>query len=151
MDGVIGGDGELIRLSAEVRAAIKAADFRPRPNRHAKRRTIPPLRWTISNGPCPLFGFARTIAQPLANARGAARVDRLPPTPASWETLMICVPRSGAFLFIAIACVWGIGCQLRRPNSARLQMIEPQILDTHLSESASPVTKAPNAIPVLLR
>ena len=63
---------------------------------------------------------------------------------------MIRVPRSGACLLVTIACLMGVDCQLRRPNTTPSRMIEPQVLNPGLPDPASPVTKALNAVPIRL-
>ena len=47
---------------------------------------------------------------------------------------MIRVSRSGHYLLVALACVGGFACQLRRPHTMPSRMIEPQLLDPGLSE-----------------
>jgi hypothetical protein len=63
---------------------------------------------------------------------------------------MIRLPRSWSCLLGAIACLGGIGCQLRRPATTPIRMIEPQLLEPQLAEPAKLVPKAPNAIPMRL-
>ena len=63
---------------------------------------------------------------------------------------MIRVLRSGSVSSCTIACLGGVGCQLRRPDTTPTRMIEPQLLEPQLAEPASVVPKAPNAIPVRL-
>jgi|SRR5579871_4633549 len=53
-------------------------------------------------------------------------------------------------ILIFTACLCGVGCRLRRPETTPSRMIEPQLLEPQLSESASQVTKASNATPVRL-
>ncbi|PWT85802.1 MAG: hypothetical protein C5B58_02450 [Acidobacteria bacterium] len=48
-----------------------------------------------------------------------------------------------------MVCI-GIGCQLRRPNTTRNRMIEPQLLEPQLPEPTTQVVKAPNATSVRL-
>ena len=62
---------------------------------------------------------------------------------------MIRVSRLWSIL-IFIACLCAVGCRLRRPETTPSRMIEPQLREPQLSEPASQVTKAPNAIPVRL-
>ena len=62
---------------------------------------------------------------------------------------MIRVPRFWSILIFA-ACLWGVGCRLRRPETTPSRMIEPQLLEPQLLEQASQVTKAPNATPIRL-
>jgi hypothetical protein len=63
---------------------------------------------------------------------------------------MIRLPRSRSFLLGATACLGGVGCQLHRPATTPIRMIEPQLLEPQLAEPAKLVPKAPNAIPVRL-
>jgi hypothetical protein len=63
---------------------------------------------------------------------------------------MIRVPRSWCCLLGTIACLGGVGCQLRRPPTTPIRMIEPQLLEPPLAEPAKLVPKAPSAIPVRL-
>ena len=51
---------------------------------------------------------------------------------------------------ITIACLGGVGCQLRRPATTPTRMIEPQLLEPQMAEQAKLVPKAPNAMPVRL-
>ena len=53
-------------------------------------------------------------------------------------------------LFLVVVVLGGVGCQLRRPNSAPSRMIEPQLLDPQLTEPKKQETKAPNATPIRL-
>lgn len=53
-------------------------------------------------------------------------------------------------ILVSLAGLAGIGCQLRRPNTPPIRMIEPQMLEPQLAETAKPATKAANAIPVRL-
>ena len=64
--------------------------------------------------------------------------------------MMIRVLRSWCCLLGTIACLGGVGCQLRRPATTPTRMIEPQLLEPQLAEPAKLVAKAPNAIPVRL-
>jgi hypothetical protein len=58
---------------------------------------------------------------------------------------MICSPRLGVCLLLAVACM-GIGsCRLRRPDTIPARMIEPQLPD-----ASKQVAKAPNAAAVRL-
>lgn len=63
---------------------------------------------------------------------------------------MIRLPRSWCCLLGTIACLGGVGCQLRRPATTPIRMIEPQLLEPQLAEPAKLGPKAPNAIPVRL-
>jgi hypothetical protein len=63
---------------------------------------------------------------------------------------MIRVLRSWSCLLGTIACLGGVGCQLRRPATTPTRMIEPQLLEPQMAEPASLVPKVPNAIPVRL-
>ena len=63
---------------------------------------------------------------------------------------MIRLPRSWTCLLGTIACLGGVACQLRRPATTPIRMIEPQLLEPQLAEPAKLVPKAPNAIPVRL-
>jgi hypothetical protein len=49
-----------------------------------------------------------------------------------------------------MACLGGVGCQLRRPATTATRMVEPQLLDPQLAEPAKSVPMDPNAIPVRL-
>jgi hypothetical protein len=60
------------------------------------------------------------------------------------------VLRSWSCLLGTIACLGGVGCQLRRPATTPTRMIEPQLLEPQLAEPAKLVAKAANAIPVRL-
>jgi hypothetical protein len=63
---------------------------------------------------------------------------------------MIRALRTWSCLLGTIACLGGVGCQLRRPATTPTRMIEPQLLEPQLAEPAKLVAKAPNAIPVRL-
>ena len=63
---------------------------------------------------------------------------------------MIRVPRFWSSLLGTIACLAGVGCQLRRPATTPTRMIEPQLLEPKLTEQVKLVPRAPNAIPVRL-
>jgi hypothetical protein len=63
---------------------------------------------------------------------------------------MIRVLRAWPCLFATIACLGGVGCQLRRPATTPIRIIEPQLLEPELAEPAKVVRMAPNAIPVRL-
>lgn len=63
---------------------------------------------------------------------------------------MIRLPRSWSCLLGGIACLGGVSCQLHRPATTPIRMIEPQLLEPQLAEPARFVPKAPNAIPVRL-
>ena len=63
---------------------------------------------------------------------------------------MIRGPRSLFFLLGTIACLGGIGCQLRRPATTPTRMLEPQLLAPQMAEPASSAPKSTNAIPVRL-
>ena len=63
---------------------------------------------------------------------------------------MIRLPRSRPFLLGAIACLGGVGCQLHRPATTPIRMIEPQLLEPQLAEPAKLVPKAPNGISMRL-
>ncbi len=63
---------------------------------------------------------------------------------------MIRVSRSGHYLLVALACFGGFACQLRRPHTMPSRMIEPQLLDSGLSEPPRQATKAPDAASVRL-
>ena len=58
--------------------------------------------------------------------------------------------RSWCYFFIAFVGLGGTGCQLRRPNTVATRMIEPQLIDPHLSETEQQVAKSPNATPIRL-
>ncbi len=63
---------------------------------------------------------------------------------------MIPVPRAWSCLLGTIACLGGVGCQLRRPATTPARMIEPQMLEPQLAEPAKLVPKAPNAMSIRL-
>ena len=63
---------------------------------------------------------------------------------------MIRVSRSGHYLLVVLVCFGGFACQLRRPHTIPSRMIEPQVLDSGLSEPPKQATKAPNAASVRL-
>jgi hypothetical protein len=63
---------------------------------------------------------------------------------------MIRVLRFWSSLLGTIACLGGVGCQLRRPATTPTRMIEPQLLEPKLTEQVKLVPKAPNAVPVRL-
>jgi hypothetical protein len=58
---------------------------------------------------------------------------------------MTYILRSGFCIFVALACLSGVGCQLRRPNTAPIRTIEPRVL-----EPANHGTKGATASPVRL-
>jgi hypothetical protein len=58
---------------------------------------------------------------------------------------MIGTSRSGSFFLFAIVCVGSAACQLRRPVTIPIRMIEPRLL-----EPETQATSAPNAAPVRL-
>jgi len=60
------------------------------------------------------------------------------------------VSRSGHYLLVAFACVGGFACQLRRPHTMPSRMIEPQLLDSGLSEPPKQAMKAPSAASIRL-
>ena len=56
-----------------------------------------------------------------------------------------------SYLLGTMVCMGEIGCQLRRPNTIPSHMIEPQVLEPPMRDSALPVTKASSsAIPMRL-
>ena len=59
---------------------------------------------------------------------------------------MIRVLRAWSCLLGTIACLGGVGCQLRRPATIPARMVEPQLLAPQPVESAKLVPMAPNAI-----
>jgi len=63
---------------------------------------------------------------------------------------MIRVLRAWSCLLGTIACLWGVGCQLRRPATIPTRMVEPQLLEPQLADSAKSVPMAPNASPIRL-
>ena len=58
--------------------------------------------------------------------------------------------RSGFRIIVTLVCLAGVGCQLRRPNTPPIQMIEPQLLEPPLPQPESPVTKSAKATSVRL-
>ena len=63
---------------------------------------------------------------------------------------MIRVSRSGHYLLVVLACIGGFACQLRRPHTMPSRMIEPQLLDSGLSDPKKQATKAPDAASIRL-
>ena len=63
---------------------------------------------------------------------------------------MIRVSRLLAPILLFTACLCGVACRLRRPDTTPSRMIEPQVLEPQLPDPAKQVTKAPNATPVRL-
>jgi len=63
---------------------------------------------------------------------------------------MIRVLRAWSCLLGTIACLCGVCCQLRRPATIPTRMVEPQLLEPKLADSAKSVPMAPNAIPIRL-
>jgi len=59
------------------------------------------------------------------------------------------VSRSGHYLLVVLACLGGFACQLRRPHTMPSRMIEPQLLESGLSEPPK-ATKDPNDASVRL-
>lgn len=64
---------------------------------------------------------------------------------------MLPLLRSSFFLLgtITITCL-GTGCQLRRPATTPIRMIEPQLLEPQLADPVTLPAKAPNAISIRL-
>ena len=58
--------------------------------------------------------------------------------------------RSGFRIILSVACLAGVGCQLRRPNTPPIRMIESQLLEPTLRDPAKPLPKATNATSVRL-
>lgn len=58
--------------------------------------------------------------------------------------------RSGFRVLLSLVLVTEFGCQLRRPNTPPIRMIEPQLLDPLLAEPEKPVTKSTEARSVRL-
>ena len=58
--------------------------------------------------------------------------------------------RSGSTIILTLVCWAGVGCQLRRPNTPPIRMIEPQLLEPSLPDPAKPVTKSTKANSVRL-
>ena len=63
---------------------------------------------------------------------------------------MIRVPRSGTRLLVTIACLVGVDCQLRRPNTTPSRMIEPQVLEPQLPEPTVQRDNGPNLTSIRL-
>ena len=63
---------------------------------------------------------------------------------------MIRVSQSGACLLVVIVCLGGIGCKLRRPDTAPSRMIEPQLLEPQALGSSPQAMKASDATPIRL-
>jgi hypothetical protein len=62
---------------------------------------------------------------------------------------------SSCCLLVMIACLGGVGCQLRRPPTTPTRMVEPQLLDPQLldpqlAEPLKSLPMDPNTIPVRL-
>ena len=58
--------------------------------------------------------------------------------------------RSGFRLILTLVCLAGVGCQLRRPKTPPVRMIEPQLLEPSLPDPPKPVTKSATATSVRL-
>lgn len=58
--------------------------------------------------------------------------------------------RSCICLLVTIACLGALACRLRRPDTPRNRMIEPQLLQPQEPGSARQTAKAPNAVSVRL-
>jgi ABC-type transport auxiliary lipoprotein component len=58
--------------------------------------------------------------------------------------------RSGFRIILTLVCLAEFGCQLRRPNTPPIRMIEPQLLEPLLPDPARPVTKSTEARSVRL-
>lgn len=63
---------------------------------------------------------------------------------------MILVPPPAYCLLVTIACLGGVACQLPRPHTTPTRMVEPQLLEPQLSDSAKQSSKTPDAVPVRL-
>ena len=65
---------------------------------------------------------------------------------------MIGIPQSSAYLLVTIACLGGIGCQVRlvRPNTTPSRMIEPQLLEPQPPVPPEQMIKAANVASVRL-
>ena len=58
--------------------------------------------------------------------------------------------RCGSSIILTLVCLAGVGCQLRRPNTPPVRMIEPQLLEPPLPDPPKPVTKSTKATSVRL-
>jgi hypothetical protein len=59
-------------------------------------------------------------------------------------------PRRASSLLVAIACLGGVACQLRRPNTAPSRTIEPELVDPPLAYPEKQIPKASNAARIRL-
>lgn len=57
---------------------------------------------------------------------------------------------SGFHIILTLVCLAGVGCQLRRPYTPPIRMIEPQLLEPPLPDPAKPVPKSTKATSVRL-
>ena len=58
--------------------------------------------------------------------------------------------RSGLRIILALVCLAGVGCQLRRPNTPPIRIIDPQLLEPPLPDPAKPGAKSTKANSVRL-
>src|SRR5689334_15570357 len=63
---------------------------------------------------------------------------------------MIRIPKRAFCLVVAIGCLAGIGCHVRRPEITPTRMVEPQLLEPQQPDPAVQPAKANNALPVRL-
>ena len=148
LDGLIGTEVTLVKFSEDARAANKAANL---PAATQSARDAADNSRLASDD---LRLYLPAIRESLVQLRELARqLEEQPESVVSWsptttgKALMIRLPRSWSFLLSAIACLGGVGCQLRRPATTPTRMIEPQVLDPQLNEPVKLVPRAPNAIP----
>ena len=58
--------------------------------------------------------------------------------------------RTYCLICAAIVGLLAVGCQLRRPNTVQIRMIEPQLINPQTGDPEKQLTKAPSAIPIRL-
>lgn len=63
---------------------------------------------------------------------------------------MIRVSQSGVYLLATVVFVWGVGCRLKRPDTAPSRMIEPHLVEPKVSGPAPQPAKDPDATPIRL-
>ena len=63
---------------------------------------------------------------------------------------MINTFRSRFGVILSLTCLAAVGCQLRRPSTPQIRMIEPQLLEPSPPDPTSPAVKSDKAMPVRL-
>jgi len=63
---------------------------------------------------------------------------------------VIRVPPLGLSLLLLITCLGGIACELKRPPTVPVRMLEPQLLEPQMAGPEQQVIKSPDASPVRL-